>query len=299
LTRRSEATGEASIGLLSIGLFLIVLLLLGSVSSASAFSSGQAATLVIGQSLLTARDDGVGAAGLGSPAGVAFDSHGDLWVADFSNGRVLEYTPPFTTDEAASLVIGQSSFTTSTATTSATGMYGPVGIAFDSHGDLWVADSGNNRVLEYAAPLTSGEAASLVIGQSSFTAENEATNATGLGYPVGVAFDSSGDLWVADNGNNRVLEYAGPSTSSVSSSTVSSQSSSMMTSLSSTSILSGSIVSSQSTSTISATSPQAASTESGSSSAISWVNLAMVAIDAALILAMCGLAVIRRKDPWR
>src|ERR1035438_3595743 len=103
----------------------------------------------------------------------------------------------FTAGEAATLVIGQSSFTTNTAASNATGLYDPFGVAFDSHGNLWVTDAFNNRVLEYTAPLSTGEAATLVIGQSSFTTNTAATTSTGLQIPYGIAFDS-GNLWVAD-----------------------------------------------------------------------------------------------------
>ena len=78
----------------------------------------------------------------------------------------------------------------------------PLGITF-SGGNLWVADSGNNRVLEFTAPFTNGEAASKVIGQSSFTSYTISSSASGLDVPRAVAFDSAGDLWVTDTANNR------------------------------------------------------------------------------------------------
>ncbi len=72
---------------------------------------------------------------------------------------------------------------------------------------MGVVDTGNNRVLEFVAPLFTGMAASLVIGQSSFTSSGSATTQSGLHNPEGLAFDSSGNLWVAENSNNRVLEF--------------------------------------------------------------------------------------------
>lgn len=64
-------------------------------------------------------------------------------------------------------------------------------------------------VLEYTSPFSTGMSASLVIGQSSFTTGEPAASANGLGEPRGAAFDPSGNLWVADSVNNRVLEYSG------------------------------------------------------------------------------------------
>ncbi|MDA4124363.1 MAG: NHL repeat-containing protein [Thaumarchaeota archaeon] len=200
--RRSTMLGL--LGLLSV-------FLLGFVSNASAISNGQAASLVIGQSSFITNNIATTSTELNLPYGLVFDSGGNLWVADLNNNRVLEYTSPFSTHEAASLVIGQSSFTSSASATTSTGLNNPQGLAFDSGGNLWVVDQLNSRVLKYTTPFSTNEAASLVIGQSSFTTSDFATtNSTSLSYPTGLAFDSSGNLWVADQANNRVLEYTMP-----------------------------------------------------------------------------------------
>ena len=77
-------------------------------------------------------------------------------------------------------------------------------------GNLYVADTINNRVLEYNQPfvqaMSTGFAANVVFGQGgSFTQTACAQTATGLCSPQGVASDSSDNLYVADAGNNRVL----------------------------------------------------------------------------------------------
>ena len=147
---------------------------------------------------------------IGNPTAVAFDSKGDLWVVDSGNSRALEYEPPFTTGEAASLVIGQTSLTGMTDTSPSGGLFGPTGIALDPSGNLWVVDSGNNRVLEFKTPFSNGESASLVIGQPTFGGYIGTTTSGGLNAPSYAAFDSSGNLWVTDQGNNRVLEFSAP-----------------------------------------------------------------------------------------
>ena len=172
------------------------------------------------------------------PGGLAFDATGNLWVADGRNNRVIEYVAPFVTGEAASLVLGQSSFTSNTFATSATGEGNPGAVAFDSSGNLWVVDTTNSRVLEYSAPFSTDEAASLVLGQSSFTTSTTVTTASGLMYPEGLAFDSGGNLWVTDNYNNRVLEYAPSSGSTATTSTSSSTSSATSTVLTTTTLTS-------------------------------------------------------------
>ena len=170
------------------------------------FSTGETATLVLGQPAFTTDGWSASAAGENGPSALAFDSHGNLWVVDNSN-RVVEYLAPFSTCESASLVLGQPNFTGSDFATSATGEYLPEGLAFDSQGNLWVADFGNNRVIGYEAPFASGEAASLVLGQPGFTSRAYGTSVASEYGPSGIAFDSHGNLWLADYVNNRVLEY--------------------------------------------------------------------------------------------
>src|SRR2546426_3201682 len=132
--------------------------------------------------------------------------------ADDINIRLLKYAVPISTGQAATVVVGQGSFTTNTAGTTATTLSVPLGISFDSAGNLWVADTGNNRVLEYAAPITTGETATVVVGQGTFTTGTAGTTATTLSSPIGISFDSAGNLWIADQANNRVLKYAAPIT---------------------------------------------------------------------------------------
>ena len=110
----------------------------------------------------------------------------------------------------ASLVVGQPNFVSGGSATTASTFNFPVGIAFDGSGNLWVGDTTNNRVLEFQPAFATGMSASLVLGQANFTSSGTATTQNGLFNPFGVGFDSSGNLGVADFGNNRTLGFAPP-----------------------------------------------------------------------------------------
>jgi len=177
----------------------------------TAFTTGMAASTVIGAPNFTTYWSTPNASALaGSDEYSALDAQGDLWVTDFSANRVLEFRPPFASGEAASLVIGQSTLSGTFPGTTATNLSGPAGVAFDSRGDLWVNDYDNNRLLEFRPPFTDGMSASLVLGQQTFKGNQAATSAVNVSGPVGPTFDALGDLWVADQGNNRVLEFVPP-----------------------------------------------------------------------------------------
>jgi sugar lactone lactonase YvrE len=186
--------------------------------------TGESASYVLGSSTFTQLGSGIGQSGMNMEAGLAFDSSGNLYVADLGNNRVLQFAPPFSNGMNASVVFGQSNFTTYSSSSTASGFTHPVGVASDASGNLWVADGSNNsRVLEFKTPFTSGMSATVAIGQTS-TSTTQGCNKGGVGSSVGsvnptagtlcgasaMAFDSSGNLWIADSGNNRILEYAAP-----------------------------------------------------------------------------------------
>ena len=142
-------------------------------------------------------------------------------VVDSGNNRVLVYNYPITTDgQAANLVLGQPDFTTNAPALSATGMIEPADVAEDNSGNIYVSDLPNNRVLQFVPPFTNGMAASVVIGQPNFVTGTINTTQNGLHEPGGMAFDHSGNLWVVDFGNSRILEYVPPFTTDIAASLV-------------------------------------------------------------------------------
>jgi sugar lactone lactonase YvrE len=153
-------------------------------------------------------------------AALAVDGQGTLYVADSGRNRVLLFRNAATSDAVADAVLGQSGkFTTQSQGTGPRRFGGaPEGLAVGPGGELYVADTANDRLLVFADPLRR-DTAGRVFGhadfntggtpQSPYVATPPAT-ARNLSRPRTLAFDGTGDLYVADTEYNRVLAYDRP-----------------------------------------------------------------------------------------
>jgi len=160
--------------------------------------------------------------------GVAVDYSSNpprLYLADPGNHRVLGYPDARNVNagDPAAIVIGQIDFQHAIANIpggdvlqmSDTGLRNPAGVAVDSNGDLWVADSGNGRVLRFPRPFdqTGGQQrANLALGQLSLFGQPQLDQATSnqMKTPWGIAFLFDGSVFVSDPANNRVLLFRKP-----------------------------------------------------------------------------------------
>jgi sugar lactone lactonase YvrE len=187
--------------------------------NAAGKANGANANGVLGQPTFTSNAAATTQSGMLVPGGVFVDAAGRLWVAEFGNHRVLRFDNAAGKANGANAngVLGQSTFTGNTQATTQSGMNGPIGVAGDAAGRLWVADTFNNRVLWFdtAAAKANGGNADGVLGQPNFTsnaANNGGRSAQSLNGPHFLFYDPAGDgvLWVADHFNNRVLRYSSP-----------------------------------------------------------------------------------------
>ncbi len=177
------------------------------------FPKGSAiADVVYGQPNFTsnaANNGGLSASSLNNPGVVVVDASGGLYVTDGGNGRVLHYAKGSTIADA---VYGQPNFTSNTQVNGGVSAAGPMGavVAIDANGGLYT--DGGFRVLHFSPGST---IADVVYGQPDFTSTAPNTggvSASSLNGVGGLALDASGGLYIADNGNNRVLHYPPGST---------------------------------------------------------------------------------------
>ncbi|HEX7243213.1 MAG TPA: hypothetical protein VF263_23210, partial [Longimicrobiaceae bacterium] len=166
-----------------------------------------------------------------APGYVHFGADGKLWVSDTDNDRVLT----FERNPAGVLVLAAGRIDA--------GLDGPVGVAIDPEGGVFVADSGNNRIRRYGAALAhaadlgapgaaDGQLADprgLAVAQrvepvlyvadrgndrvqvlrrdGTFVAKLEEGDGRRMSAPEDVAVDAAGAVYVADTGNGRILRY--------------------------------------------------------------------------------------------
>ncbi len=139
--------------------------------------------------------DGTGAAAqFNRPYGVAVDSSGTVYVADYSNHRIRKVTP----DGVVTTLAG-SSYGYADGTGAAARFAYPRGVAVDGTGTLYVADSGNHRIRK----ITPDGVVTTLAGSAQGYADGTGAAAQFF-FPYGLAFDRSGDIYVADTVNNRI-----------------------------------------------------------------------------------------------
>ncbi len=140
---------------------------------------------------------------LNSPVGIALDSAGNLYIADSSNNRIREVTNGVITTVAGN---GQRGNSGDGGPATGAELNNPFGVAFDSAGNLYIADTGNNTIRRIANGVIATVAGN---GVQGFSGDGGPATGAELSSPLGVAVDSAGHLYIADQGNNRIRQVTG------------------------------------------------------------------------------------------
>ncbi|MCF6250463.1 MAG: FG-GAP-like repeat-containing protein [Methylococcaceae bacterium] len=143
------------------------------------------------------------AAEINNPSELAFDATGNLFIADTFNARIrrIDATTGIITTVAGT---GVSGFSGDGGQSTAALLSYPNGVAVDATGNLFIADSRNNRIrrIDATTGIITTVAGASVYGD--FRGDGGLATVAQLDFPTGVAIDASGNLFIEDSNNGRV-----------------------------------------------------------------------------------------------
>jgi mucin-19 len=131
-----------------------------------------------------------------NPQQVAVDSTGNVYVPDFGNNRIRKVTP----DGVVTTLAGNGTSAFADGSSGVASFAGPRGVTVDTLGNVYVADAGNNRIRK----VTPDGVVSTLAGQATAGSSDGTGASAQFNAPFGVAVDFSGNVFVADQGGNRI-----------------------------------------------------------------------------------------------
>jgi len=141
--------------------------------------------------------DGTGtAATFRMPSGIAIDAVGNLYVADSGNSLIRKIS----TSGVVTTLAGSSTTGKANGTGTAASFNGPIGIAVDVAGNVYVADSYNNLIRK----ITTTRVVTTLAGSGALGDADGTGTAASFKDPIGMRIDIDGNLYVTDAQNNKI-----------------------------------------------------------------------------------------------
>jgi len=148
---------------------------------------------------------------IANPAAVAYDATGNLYIADAQNQVIREVSKAGVITVVAGTEATEGYSGDGGPATSAT-LDTPTGVAVDTNGNIFIADSHNHRIRE----VSSGTITTIAgTGTAGFSGDGAAATAAQLALPSSVAVDSSGNVYIADTNNQRIRKITGTTISTI------------------------------------------------------------------------------------
>jgi sugar lactone lactonase YvrE len=144
--------------------------------------------------------EGSGDSSFNTPSGLAIDSKGNLYVADTGNNRIRKVTP----EGVVSTIAGNGTAGFADGPAASAQFDGPIGVAVDAKGNVYVADTYNDRIRKISVE---GNVTTIAGSGRTGDADGEAKSAR-FDTPCAVVVYPDGSLVVADTGNNKLRKIS-------------------------------------------------------------------------------------------
>lgn len=149
---------------------------------------------------------------LAQPGGLAFDSAGNLFIADTDHEIVREVNLAGIITTVAGN--GAQGFSGDGGAATSASLDSPVGVALDATNNIYIADTHNQRIR--MVTVSTGVITTIAgTGTAGFGGDGGAATAATLDLPTAIAIDSAGNIFIADTNNNRIREISGGKISTV------------------------------------------------------------------------------------
>lgn len=143
--------------------------------------------------------------GLKLPSGIATDGVGNIYISDTENSRILKVSSDGSSITTITGISGVSGSSGDGGPAASALVSTPYAIAVDGAGNIVFADTGNNAIREINATTNKiSTIAGTLGGTPGFGGDGNTATSALLASPQGFAFDASGNLYIADTGNNRI-----------------------------------------------------------------------------------------------
>jgi sugar lactone lactonase YvrE len=144
------------------------------------------------------------------PSGVAFDAAGNLYIADTDDNLILQVSPVGILSTVAGT--GDQGYSGDNGSAKSAVLDSPAGVAVDAAGNIYIADTHNNRIRK----VTSGTITTIAgTGAAGFSGDGGAAASAVLNLPTAVAVDGAGNLYIADTNNHRIRKISGTTINTV------------------------------------------------------------------------------------
>ena len=189
--------------------------LIGILCAVGAWGQAYTISTIAGTGTTGFSGDGATASGaqLSFPGSIAFDSSGNMYIADSGNNRIRKISNGTITTVAGN---GTAGYTGDKGAATSAELNNPTGVAVDSAGNIYIADTNNHVVRQVSSSGTITTFAGDNGAGAGYSGDTGTANQAQLNYPTAVVIDSANNLYIADSANNVVRIVASNTINTVS-----------------------------------------------------------------------------------